>query len=133
MRRYDGRSNSHIIFVRICYALQEEHLKAQCPLRVWRKINVFGLQTAHSGFLIYRVLRCITAGSDISKAVQVNWKYSQSKERLEMFRYSASSPLNQPERNGFYKLDRCYVLLQADELLCNTLLTAVCGNHPSFY
>lgn len=53
---------------------------------VGSKINVFGLQMAHKGILIYSVLWCITAQSDISNGVgcvQVNWSYSHYVQQSE--------------------------------------------------
>lgn len=54
---------------------EKKNQKALHHLWVGGKINVFGLQMAHIGILIYSVLWCITAQSDISNGVgcvQVN-------------------------------------------------------------
>lgn len=62
-------------FVVVYNGRGKKNQKALHHLWVGRKINVFGLQMAHIGILIYSVLRCITAQSDISNGVgcaQVN-------------------------------------------------------------
>lgn len=62
-------------FVVVYKGRGKKNQKALHHLWVGRKINVFGLQMAHIGILIYSVLRCITAQSDISNRVgcaQVN-------------------------------------------------------------
>lgn len=94
---------------------------------VWlgNKINVFVLQMAHKGILIYSVLWCITAQSDISNGVGVcsgklvvlalrtaKWDWKSSC-------YLAAFLLNQIDRNwflgGWVRLDRYYMLCREDE------------------
>lgn len=64
-------------FSRGCVLLYKRGEKNQIALhhlRVGSRMNVFGLQMANKGMLIYSVLWCITAQSDISNGVPCSGK-----------------------------------------------------------
>lgn len=68
---------------------------------------MFGLHMAHKGIVIYCVLWCITAQSDISNGagcVQVNWKDSRHAQQSERSSsYLAVFLLSHRDGNGFLR------------------------------
>lgn len=120
--------------------------KSHCTIpELGSKINVFGLQMAHKGILIYSTLWCVTAKSDISngagvcsgKLVALGAMYSKVRLKIWFLLFSFAPALNQNDRNAFHsgwvKPDRYYVDQREDELSNVTVLTAVCGNQFIHY